>query len=158
MRTCCEKVPWNLSTITETSGLETYSVSLPLMSSASCAGRLADGGHVGDQRRRDAAVWAHLHLRAELGIAPHEDGELVERADDILLADGLLLGADEVAAGSELPVEEEVAQPPSDAAAATPRIASFDFTSTRMVLSSSLHCPCAVPPFRGGMDADMVLL
>src|SRR3546814_7551194 len=43
--------------------------------------RLADRLHVGDQRRRDAAVGAHLHLGAKLWIAPHEDGQRIEGAD-----------------------------------------------------------------------------
>ncbi|PAV92675.1 hypothetical protein WR25_10391 [Diploscapter pachys] len=49
-------------------------------------GRLADRGHVVDQRRGDAAIGAHLHLRGQFRLAPDEDVELVERADDIFLA------------------------------------------------------------------------
>ncbi len=58
---------------------------------AELRGRLADRGQVGDQRRRDAAIGAHLDLGAEFGIAPDEDRQLVERADDIFLARPLLL-------------------------------------------------------------------
>ena len=53
--------------------------------------RLAGRDHVGDQRRGDPAVGADLDVGAELLVAPDEDGELVERADDVILAD--LLGA-----------------------------------------------------------------
>src|SRR3546814_8397548 len=53
---------------------------------------LADRGHVADERRGDAPVGPYLHLRRQFGIAPDEDVELVERADDVLLAGYLLLG------------------------------------------------------------------
>src|SRR3546814_8512450 len=60
--------------------------------------RLADRGHVRDQRGGDAAVGAHLDLAAEFGVAPHETLELVERADDISLARPFLV-RDEIRAG-----------------------------------------------------------
>src|SRR3546814_9496766 len=53
---------------------------------------LADRGHVADERRGDAPVGPYMHLRRQFGIAPDEDVELVERADDVLLAGYLLLG------------------------------------------------------------------
>src|SRR3546814_2176001 len=47
---------------------------------------LADGGQIGNQRRADPAVGAHLDLSAQFRVAPHEDLQFVERTDDIFLA------------------------------------------------------------------------
>ena len=53
-----------------------------------------DGGHVGDQRRGDPAIGPDLDVGTQLGIAPDEDRQLVERADHVLLARAFL-GRDE---------------------------------------------------------------
>ena len=115
------------------------------MSSASWAGRLADRDHVGDQRRRDAAVGANLDAGAQLGIAPDEDGDLVRRADQVALAD-LVGGADEARGRKAVAgVGRPLAQPDSAtaltvAAKALPQ----DLADTRMI--DPLHLLPSAPP------------
>src|SRR3546814_2073022 len=58
---------------------------------------LADGGQIGNQRRADPAVGAHLDLSAQFRVAPHEDLQFVERTDDIFLSRSFL-SRDEIGA------------------------------------------------------------
>src|SRR5579871_3087578 len=75
-RTCSLNGPTNPVAITVTTG------SLMYLDSR-CSSSRASWDGVFDQRQRQAAIGAYRYGHAQLGVAPHEDVELVARSNDV---------------------------------------------------------------------------